>query len=125
MPPAGSEASARQNGFADETAYPSRTIAYQAAAMITAIVETLTQHDQIRYTPAFIVYSLFSALIMHVYQMRSSNQSIVSLTQQRTTTCMNALKDVSKVWLVAKMVHTLFESILGNKMLEERLQRAP
>jgi hypothetical protein len=38
---------------------------------------------------------------------------------------MNALKDVSKVWLVAKMVHTLFESILGNKVLEERLQKAP
>lgn len=70
------------------------------------------------------VYSLFSALIMHVYQMRSSNQSIVVATQQRLTTCMNALKDVSKVWLVAKMVHTLFESILGNKVLEERLQKA-
>lgn len=38
--------------------------------------------------------------------------------------CMAALKDVSKVWLVAKMVHTLFESILGNKVLEERLQKA-
>ena len=37
---------------------------------------------------------------------------------------MQALKDVSKVWLVAKMVHTLFESILGNKVLEERLQKA-
>lgn len=37
---------------------------------------------------------------------------------------MNALRDVSKVWLVAKMVHTLFESILGNKMMEERLQKA-
>lgn len=37
---------------------------------------------------------------------------------------MNALKEVSKVWLVAKMVHTLFESILGNKVLEERLQKA-
>lgn len=61
---------------------------------------------------------------MHVYQMRSSNQSIVSATQQRLNTCMNALKDVSKVWLVAKMVHTLFESILGNKVLEERLQKA-
>lgn len=61
---------------------------------------------------------------MHVYQMRSSNQSIVSATQQRLTTCMNALRDVSKVWLVAKMVHTLFESILGNKVLEERLQKA-
>jgi hypothetical protein len=56
--------------------------------------------------------------------MRSSNQSIVHTTQQRLTTCMNALKDVSRVWLVAKMVHTLFDSILGNKVLEERLQRA-
>ena len=37
---------------------------------------------------------------------------------------MTALRDVSKVWLVAKMVHTLFESILGNKILEERLQKA-
>jgi hypothetical protein len=37
---------------------------------------------------------------------------------------MNALKEVSKVWLVAKMVHVLFESILGNKVLEERLQKA-
>jgi hypothetical protein len=61
---------------------------------------------------------------MHVYQMRSSNQSIVTATQARLATCMTALKDVSKVWLVAKMVHTLFESILGNKALEERLQKA-
>ncbi len=70
------------------------------------------------------VYSLFSALIMHVYQMRSSIASIVSATQERMQVCMNALKEVSKVWLVAKMVHTLFESILGNKMLEDRLQKA-
>ncbi|KAL1598830.1 Cutinase transcription factor 1 alpha [Paraconiothyrium brasiliense] len=122
MPPAGSP-KANANGF-DEHAYPSRTIAYQAAAMITSIVENLRAHDEIRYTPAFIVYSLFSALIMHVYQMRSSNKSIVSATEQRLQICMDALKEVSKVWLVAKMVHTLFESILGNKHLEERLQKA-
>ncbi|KAF2164343.1 hypothetical protein M409DRAFT_67875 [Zasmidium cellare ATCC 36951] len=124
MPPAGSPDSRPNNGYPEETAYPSRSIAYQAAGMITSIIEGLQSHDQLRYTPAFIVYSLFSALIMHVYQMRSSNQSIVSATQQRLNTCMTALKDVSKVWLVAKMVHTLFESILGNKVLEERLQKA-
>lgn len=61
---------------------------------------------------------------MHVYQMRSTNKSIVAATEQRLSICMTALKDVSRVWLVAKMVHTLFESILGNKVLEERLQRA-
>jgi len=72
----------------------------------------------------YSVYSLFSALIMHVYQMRSSVPSVVAATQERLTICMNALKEVSKVWLVAKMVHTLFESILGNKMLEDKLQKA-
>ncbi len=76
------------------------------------------------FVALYSVYSLFSALIMHVYQMRSSVPSIVAATQERLTICMNALKEVSKVWLVAKMVHTLFESILGNKMLEDKLQKA-
>ena len=61
---------------------------------------------------------------MHVYQMRSSVPSVVAASQERINVCMIALKEVSKVWLVAKMVHTLFESILGNKVLEERLQKA-
>jgi len=124
MPPAGSPKATNLDGFGEEHAYPSRNIAYQAAAMITSIIENLRAHDQVRYTPAFIVYSLFSALIMHVYQMKSSNKSIVSATEQRIQICLDALKEVSKVWLVAKMVHTLFESILGNKHLEERLQKA-
>jgi len=119
MPPA----TGRGGGWEDNT-YPSRNIAFQAAAMITSIIENLSAHDELRYCPAFIVYSLFSALIMHVYQMRSSVPSVVQVTQQRLTVCMNALKDVSRVWLVAKMVYTLFESILGNKVLEERLQKA-
>lgn len=122
MPPA----SASTNSYrTEEIAYPSRTIAFQAAGMITSIVEKLQSHNEIRFTPAFIVYSLFSALIMHVYQVRSSVPSVVAACQERMSICMQALKDVSKVWLVAKMVHTLFESILGNKLLEERLQKAP
>ncbi|RJE22996.1 Transcription factor [Aspergillus sclerotialis] len=121
MPPA---SSAPNSYRTEEMAYPSRTIAFQAAGMITSIIENLQAHDEIKYTPAFIVYSLFSALIMHVYQMRSSVPSVVATCQERIAICMQALKDVSKVWLVAKMVHTLFESILGNKVLEERLQKA-
>ncbi|KAF2403319.1 hypothetical protein EJ06DRAFT_272345 [Trichodelitschia bisporula] len=121
MPPAGSP---KAGHYHEEAAYPSRNIAYQAAGMITSIIENLQSQNELRYAPAFIVYSLFSALIMHVYQMRSSNKSIVQATEQRLEICMGALKEVSKVWLVAKMVHTLFESILGNKQLEERLQKA-
>ncbi|KAJ5580000.1 uncharacterized protein N7459_005985 [Penicillium hispanicum] len=121
MPPASSAPSSYR---VEEMAYPSRTIAFQAAGMMTSIIENLQAHNELRFTPAFIVYSLFSALIMHVYQMRSSVPSIVATCQERINVCMGALKDVSKVWLVAKMVCTLFESILGNKVLEERLQKA-
>jgi len=51
MPPAGSP---KANGVAEETAYPSRNIAYQAAGMITSIVENLSNHNEMRYTPAFM-----------------------------------------------------------------------
>ncbi|KAI5303802.1 Transcriptional activator of fatty acid utilization [Ascosphaera pollenicola] len=104
--------------------YPSKTIAFQAAAMVTSIINQLQIHDQLRFTPAFIVYSLFSALIMHVYQMRSSDPQTVSACHEKISICMRALRDVSHAWLVAKMVHTLFESILGNKAMEEKMQRA-
>ena len=124
MPPATQESSGQPTAYPTDAAYPSRNIAFQAAGMITSIIENLQAHDELKFTPAFIVYSLFSALIMHVYQMRSSVPSIVAATQERMQVCMNALKEVSKVWLVAKMVHTLFESILGNKNLEDRLQKA-
>ena len=118
MPPSGA------SPFPNESPYPSRNIAFQAAAMITSIVENLSVHKQLHYCPAFIVYSLFSALIMHVYQMRSPVPSIQQVTQDRLRSCMQALKEVSRVWLVGKMVYTLFESIIGNKGLEERLQKA-
>jgi len=51
--------------------------------------------------------------------------SIQQAIQERIRTCMAALRDISKVWPVAKMVTTLFECILGNRVLEERLQKAP
>ncbi|KAK1729060.1 fungal-specific transcription factor domain-containing protein [Colletotrichum acutatum] len=118
MPPNGG------SRFPDDSPYPSRNIAFQAAAMITSIIENLAAHGELRFCPAFVVYSLFSALIMHVYQMRSPVPSIQQVTQDRLRTCMQALKEVSRVWLVGKMVYTLFESIIGNKVLEERLQKA-
>ena len=71
------------------------------------------------------VYSLFSAMLLHVYQMRSSVPSVISATQERQRVCMEGLREVSKVWVVANMICTLFESILGNRTLEDKLQKAP
>lgn len=51
MPPASSAPSSYR---VEEMTYPSRTIAFQAAGMITSIVENLQAHHEIRYTPAFM-----------------------------------------------------------------------
>lgn len=56
MPPATATAhsNGQMNGYPEDAAYPSRNIAFQAAAMITSIVESLQAHDQLRFTPAFM-----------------------------------------------------------------------
>jgi hypothetical protein len=50
MPPA----SPTNDYHAMDMAYPSRNIAFQAAGMITSIIESLQAHDELRYTPAFM-----------------------------------------------------------------------
>jgi len=68
------------NGYPEETAYPSRTIAYQAAGMITSIIEALQVHDQLRYTPAFMfvthILLLLSRLMLLKVCTRSSRRSL-------------------------------------------------
>lgn len=124
MPPATTNTNGTSYYTAVDETYPSRNIAFKAATAITSIIDNLIGHDQLRYCPAFVVYSLFSALIMHVYQTRSTTPSVVAESKERMRKCMLALKEVSRTWIVAKMVYTLFESILGNKHLEERLQKS-
>jgi hypothetical protein len=51
MPPATSQTTTYRS---DDMAYPSRTIAFQAAGMITSIIENLQAHDELRFTPAFV-----------------------------------------------------------------------
>ena len=58
MPPATTHA----QSYPDDAAYPSRTIAFQAAGMITSIVEALQAHNELRFTPAFVYVSTFRFL---------------------------------------------------------------
>ena len=51
MPPA---SAASESYRVEEITYPSRTIAFQAAAMITSIIDTLQAHDELVYAPAFM-----------------------------------------------------------------------
>lgn len=54
MPPATSESNGLINGYASDAAYPSRNIAFQAAGMITSIIQHLQESDELKFTPAFV-----------------------------------------------------------------------
>lgn len=54
MPPATSESNGNDGGYPTDAAYPSRNIAFQAAGMITSIIEHLRVSDELKFTPAFM-----------------------------------------------------------------------
>ena len=54
MPPATAENNNQDTGYPIDAAYPSRNIAFQAAGMITSIIEHLRVSDELKYTPAFM-----------------------------------------------------------------------
>ena len=66
------------------------------------------------------IYSLLSALMVHIYHLHI--QTEVASQQQSIVACMDALERLSGLWLVGKMVHDLFEAILGLDGLENPLK---
>lgn len=54
MPPATSEDENHEHDYTQDAAYPSRNIAFQAAGMITSIIEHLQKEGELRFTPAFM-----------------------------------------------------------------------
>ena len=102
-------------------AYPSRGIAFQAAHMVARIIQNVKRANELRLVPAFIVYTLFSALIMLVYQSRSRTQSVVESAQRAISICMSALDEVGEQWMVGRMILKLFEKINQNKQIQDKL----
>ena len=54
MPPATADEDGQESSYASDAAYPSRNIAFQAAGMITSIIEHLQKEGELRFTPAFM-----------------------------------------------------------------------
>ncbi|KAL2786155.1 fungal-specific transcription factor domain-containing protein [Aspergillus keveii] len=89
-----------------------RQAAYNAANCITDIVETLILCDQLNYAPPFIVYCLYSALLVHVYEMRRTSGPASPLVTCRVDICLYALRKLSGSWTVANLIHMVFSFLL-------------
>lgn len=75
MPSAISEG--HPGSYASDAAYPSRNIAFQAAGMITSIIENLQGHDHLRYTPAFMCVLSLSA----AFNFADLNSAFIACSQ--------------------------------------------
>ncbi|KAF8861497.1 hypothetical protein BDZ45DRAFT_257782 [Acephala macrosclerotiorum] len=101
----------------------SHSPAFQSARIIACLTEHLISHGEFQYTPPFMIYSLLSALMVQIYQVSDAAPPGILELQKRITTCMDALNDISDTWLVAKMVHNMFEAVLRLPELENCLRR--
>ncbi|APA08928.1 hypothetical protein sscle_04g036980 [Sclerotinia sclerotiorum 1980 UF-70] len=90
----------------------SQHAAFQSARAMTSIVEHMISRNELRHAPPFLIYSLLSALIMHIYELQIHSSFEITEARKRVSICMSALEKLSDIWLVAKMVQGLFESIL-------------
>ncbi|KAK9468712.1 fungal-specific transcription factor domain-containing protein [Lipomyces arxii] len=106
------------------TSYPSRSIAFQSAHMIAKIIENMALAHELRCAPAFTVYTLFSAMIMFVYQTMSQSSQVVDSAQRALKICMDALEEVGTSWMIGKMILKLFQKINDSKQMKDRIFRA-
>lgn len=104
--------------------YPSWGIAFQAAHMIAKIMENMLDYDEPRDCPAFYVYTLFSAMIMLIYQTESPIPAVVESARKALAICFRALKELGRTWLVGRMVLKLFHQLNENKSLRDHFVRS-
>lgn len=100
--------------------YPSWGIAFQAAHMISRIVENLIHYDEIKDCSVFYIYTVFSAMIMLLYQTDSPIPSVVESAKKAFETCMVALNEMGKQWMVARMLQRLFKPLNSSKTLRDQ-----
>src|SRR6266487_5530179 len=60
--------------------------------------------------------------MVHIYQLHTSMpKEAVAANHKRILSCFDALERVSEIWLVAKMVHDLFGSVLESLGFDQNL----
>ncbi len=108
----------------DPNPYPSRNIAFTAATMISRIIENVGFHGQLRYMPAFSVHTVFSALVMQIYQLKSLPGSDIEMAQKHMDICMTGLNEIANQWSIGKTVFRLLAAVRSSPVLVARMQKA-
>lgn len=96
--------------------YPSWGISFQAARMISIVSKIMMDKKQLRYCPVMLVYILFSALIMLVYHVDSSNVVIASAASDSLFITRAVLKELGNFWPIVGVILKLFDKYANDKI---------
>lgn len=114
------------NGMEEERipSYPSWGIAFQAAHMIVRIAENLDAFNELTQCPAIIVYTVFSAMILLIYQMESPSEAVVESAKRAVISCRNLLDKLGKVWDTADRICKLASYLAADPRIREKVVRS-
>lgn len=84
------------------------TIALQAAARNSRIVEDLLPSGNIGHAQMHVITNLFNTLCIHVAHLRRTSGINKTITEHRAKLCLLGLQDLQKTWEVTNWVLQLF-----------------
>lgn len=104
--------------------YPSWGIAFQAAHMISRILENMSKFHEMADCPSFVVYSCFSAMILLIYQTESNSKQVQIAAQRALAICSSAMEQLAKNWPSAKTVLMLFKALNKDQTLRDTVVKS-
>lgn len=96
--------------------YPSWGISFQAARMISIVSKIILDKGMIKDCPVMFVYILFSALMMLIYHIDSSNSVIASAASDSLFITRGVLKELGKYWPIVLVLLKLFDKQANDKI---------
>jgi hypothetical protein len=104
--------------------YPSWGIAFQAAHMIVRIMENLQAFNELQLCPASMVYTVFSAMIILIYQTESPSKSVVESAQRAVGSCRSLLEVMGQTWDTADRICKLARFLNADPKIREKIVRS-
>ncbi|KAG5417308.1 CTF1 [Candida metapsilosis] len=96
--------------------YPSWGISFQSARMISIISKILMDRDQLKYVPTMYVYIAFSALVMLIYHIDSTNTVIASTASESLLVSRAVVQKLGDYYPVVKVLIKLFDKYANDKI---------
>lgn len=84
------------------------SIALQAAARNTRIIEDMLSAGNLRHAQVHVITNLFNTLCVHTLHLRQSDGTTRTVAEHRAKLCLTGLQELQKTWEVTNWVLQLF-----------------